>query len=200
MKTLNIQSTRPTLDITSTKAELQIVNKMRRFRTETVRPEMRVVRQAPTMKVNWKKVWSDRGFRSPDNFRQYTQQYAKQLVGEAISNIRAHGDYFMNLKGYRGSDRNPVGEWALQQMLDNQQDITMAQPIDPPEVEWDPGYVKVEWTQGDVRIEWDDDFMPEFTVTPYSVEIRLEGRAEVKITVNEDRIASNHGKKVDKKI
>ena len=52
MKTLNIQSTRPTLDITSTKAELQIVNKMRRFRTETVRPEMRVVRQAPTMKVN----------------------------------------------------------------------------------------------------------------------------------------------------
>lgn len=200
MKTLNIQSTRPTLDITSTKAELQIVNKMRRFRTETVRPEMRVVRQAPTMKVNWKKDWSDRGFRSPDNFRQYTQQYAKQLVGEAISNIRAHGDYFMNLKGYIGSDKNPVGEWALQQMLDNTQDITMAQPIDPPEVEWDPGYVKVEWTQGDVRIEWDDDFMPEFTVTPYSVEIRLEGRAEVKITVNEDRIASQHGKKVDKKI
>ena len=75
----------------------------------------------------------------------------------------------MESEGYRGSDRNPVGEWALQQMLDNTQDITMAKANRSAGGRMGPGYVKVEWTQGDVRIEWDDDFMPEFTVTPYSL-------------------------------
>ncbi len=202
MKTLNINTTRASLDISSTRAQLDIRNNVRRgFRTKTTQPRMNVENQRPQMRVNWKKVWADRGIRSPEAFSQYTRQIARQMVQEAIQNITAQGDYFGDITSYLGSNRSVVGDWATDQIANSVPELTMSPEAPSPEIEWIEGGMKIEWSPGDVEIIWEDDFMPDITVTPYSVEIKLRNHGEVKITVNEDNIPARiSGKNVDKNI
>ncbi len=201
MRTLNINSSRASLDISSTRAQLDIKNNIRRtFRVKSTPPQMHVEKQRPQMRINWKKAWADRGVRSPEHFREYTRQIARQMVQEAIQNIVANGNSFGALEQYAGTPGNLVGDLAFEQSLNQNVELTMSPGVSPPEIEWIDGGMKIEWSPGDVEIIWEDDFMPEITVTPHSVEIRLQNHGEVKITVNEDNIAQNSGKKVDKRI
>lgn len=201
MKTLNISTSRASLDISSTRAQLDIRNNVpRRFQMKTTRPQMEVTRQTPQMKVNWKKVWADRGIRSPEYFRQYTMQLARQMTREAVQKIVDSGDALGALEQYFGTSQNPVGEWAYGEMMGDIPEMQMSSALPSPEVEWTEGVMKIEWSPGDVEIIWNDDFMPDIMVTPHSVEIRLGNHSEVKITVNEDNIPQKSGKKVDKKI
>lgn len=201
MKALNINSTRASIEVHSTRAQLDIRNNVRRgFRTKVTRPQMDVQRQAPQMRVNWKKVWADRGIRSPEAFSQYTRQIARQMVQEAIQNITASGDYFGDLQNYFGTSQSVVGDWAFNETLNDNVELTMSSGASAPEIEWIEGGMKIEWSPGDVEIIWEDDFMPDITVTPYSVEINLRNHGEVKITVNEDNIPRRSGKNIDKNI
>ncbi len=203
MRTISIQTSRPVLDIRSTPAKLEIRNQLRRpFRTTTTRPEMMVERQRPKMSVNWKKVWADRGVRSPEYFRQYTQQNSRQAVQTAIGNIVACGNNSLGVENYIGTSQNPIASWAWDSMMSDIPEMSMDMTAPSPEVEWEQGYMRIDWSPGNIEIEWDEAFMPEISVTPYSVEISLKGQNEVKITVNEERVAENDatGRKVDKRI
>ncbi len=201
MKTLDIQTSRPRLDITSTRASLEITNKMRRFRSKRVAPQMTVERQAPTMSVNWSKVWAESGRRSPEQLKQYLNQVSRQNVDRAIQNFVSNGNYMLQVQNYIGKKgANPIAELSLQQMKSELPEINVAMmPQSLPEVSWDPGYVRVEWSTGELQVEWDNEYAPDIRVTPHSVEIRLSGRSEVKISVKEDRVAYDGGKKVNKK-
>ncbi len=201
MKTLDIQTSRPTLDISSTRARLDITSKTRRFTSKRVAPQMKVERQAPTMSVNWSKVWAESGRRSPEQLKQYLNQVSRQNVDRAIQNFVSNGNYMMQLQNYMGKKgANPIAELSLEQMRSELPQINVAMmPQSLPEVSWDPGYVRVEWTTGELQVEWDNDFAPDIRVTPHSVEIKLAGRSEVKISVKEDRVAQDGGKHVNKK-
>lgn len=200
MKTLDIQTSRPRLDITTTNAKLIVSNKIRRFRAKRVAPQMMVERQAPVMKVDWSRVWAESGRRSPEKLKQYMNQLSKQNVERAIQTIVGNGNYMLQLENYIGTKKNPIGDISFEQMMSELPEINVAMmPQSMPDVSWDPGFVKIEWTTGEMQIEWDDDFMPDVTVTPHSVEIRLSGRSEVKISVKEDRVPYTNGKKVNQK-
>ena len=201
MKTLSIQSSRAALDIHTTRAQLDIRNHVRRgFKVKTTRPQMHVERQMPQMKVDWKQVWANRGLRSPKYFMQHTRQLARQIVNEAIQNMVAGGDYMAQLEGYFNTAQNPIGDWAYEQMLVSEPEVVMSSGMPAPDVQWTEGSVKIEWEPGEIEIVWEDEFMPEITVTPYSVEIRLKNRAEVQISVNENSIPKTRGKKIDQKV
>lgn len=199
MKTLDIQTSRPRLDITSTRASLEITNKTRRFTSKRVAPQMNVERQAPTMKVNWSKVWAESGRRSPEQLKQYLNQMSRQNVDLAVQNFVNNGNYMLQLQNYIGKDVNPIAELSLERMKSELPEINVAMmPQSLPEVSWDPGYVRVEWTTGELQVEWDNEYAPDIRVTPHSVEIKLAGHSEVKISVKEDRVANESGNKVNK--
>lgn len=201
MKSLNINTSRASLEISSTRAQLDIQNHVRRrFQVKTTRPQMEVIHQKPQMKVNWKKVWADRGIRSPEYFRQHTMQLAKQMTREAVQKIVEGGDYLGSLENYFGTSQNMVGEWAYNNMMEGTPEIGMSSAIPSPEIEWTEGSMKIEWSPGDVEIVWTEDFMPDIRVTPHSVEIRLGNRSDVKIRVNENNIPKKSGEKIDKKV
>ena len=201
MKTLSINTSRASLEISSTRAQLDIRNHVRRsFQVRTTRPQMEIVHQKPQMKVNWKKVWADRGIRSPEYFRQYTMQLARQMTREAVRKMVESGDSFGALENYFGTSQNPVGEWAYSEMIGDIPEMAMSSAIPSPEIEWTEGAMRIEWSPGDVEIVWTEDFMPDITVTPYSVEIRLGNHSVVKVTVNEDNLPEKSGRNVDKKI
>jgi len=201
MKTLNITTSWPRLEITSTRAQTEITTKIRRFKATRAAPQMKVERKAPSFKIDWNRVWAESGRRSPDILRRYSTQKNRGKVDSAVRRIAKNGDYMMALNTYANTKRNPIAELAWQNMY---QDFSVEtnvayMPKTKPTASWDPGYVKIDWTTGELQIEWDNDFMPEVKVKPHSVEIRLSGRAEVKITVDDRRVARPSGRKVNKR-
>jgi hypothetical protein len=163
---------------------------------------MNVETKAASFKVDWKRVWAESGRRSPNYLKNYMRQKNRSKVDNAIKQIARNGDYMMALNTYVGTKRSPVAELATQEMYQrNSVETNVANmPSSMPDVTWDPGYVRIEWSTGEVQIEWDDAFMPDVKVKPHSVEIRLTGRAEVKISLDEKRVAHISGKKVNRKI
>ena len=202
MKVLNISTSRPTIDITSTRAQMQIKQTVRRhFTTKRTPPQMTVNRTAPKMKVNWKQVWANRGVRSPEFQNKYQRDMSRQKVYESIQKTNADAAFLGAIEEYAFTDTNRVGQLAYQEMLqDGIQEINVAPPNPMPEVEWDKGSLTIEWTRGDLELVWDENFRPQLTVTPHSVEISLNGHREVKISVNENGVSKPQGKKVDKKV
>lgn len=202
MKVLSISTARPTIDITSTRATMQIKQTVRRhFTTKRTPPEMTVNRTAPKMKVNWKQVWANRGVRSPEFQNKYQRDASRQKVYESIQKRNADAAFMGAIEDYAFTDTNRVGQLAYQDMLqDGIQEINVAPPNPMPEVEWDRGSLTIEWTRGDLELVWDENFRPQLTVTPHSVEISLNGHREVKISVNENGVAKPRGANVDKKV
>ncbi len=202
MDRLNVTSSTPVLDITSTRAQLNITNKFRRFKARRVQPEMKVDRKMPTFKLNWNKVWNESGRRTPDAFRQHMNQMSRRKVEQAIQSTVSTGNYLVNIQNYIGTSGSPLSQIIWQSMLNDAAVETnvASMPESSPEITWDPGHIKIEWTTGELEIEWDDNFRPNVTVTPHSVEIKLSGQKGVRISVDEDRVAKTNGKKVNKKV
>ncbi len=138
--------------------------------------------------------------RSPDSFRQYMRDTARQMVQEAIQRMVAQGDSMSQIQNYLGSSRNMVGELALEDILQVSPQIAMSSGASSPSIEWTEAKMSIQWSQGEFEIVWDDSFMPDITVTPYSVEIKIKDHAQVHISVNEDAVPQKQGKKVDKSI
>lgn len=202
MRTLNITSSRAAIDISTSRAQLQIKNTVRRhFTAKRTPPQMKVERTNPKMSVNWKKVWANRGLRSPDYQRKHTVQKGYQEVMEYIQKTSQDGEFMAALEDYCGQDVNRVGQLAYRDAIHGDiPELNVAQPNPMPEVEWERGSMTIEWVPGDLEIVWEENFRPQITVTPHSVEIRLRGKNEVKISVNEDQVSGGSGKKVDRQI
>lgn len=202
MRTISVSSSRPTLDITSTRAIMEIKNTVRRhFTSKRTPPQMQVNRTSPRMRVNWTDVWAKRGMRKPRQQSQHLNQQSYQKVHQSIQKAVQDGNFMGALEQYYDSDTNRVGQLQLQEVIQGDiPDLNVAPPNPLPEVEWEKGSLTIEWTPGDLELVWEEDFRPQVTVTPHSVEIRLRGRNEVKITVNEDNVSGRSGKKVDRNI
>lgn len=201
MKTLEISTVRPHLEINSTRARIDITNRVRRFSAKRVAPKMNVEQKAASFKVDWSSVWAQSGRRSPSQLSNYMVQNSRAKVEQAISRIVSNGDYVKHVEAYRGSAGNPIGELAWQNYMEDTSVETNVglMPETSPNIEWDPGYIHINWTTGEVQIEWDDNFRPDIEFTPHSVEIRLSAHPEVKIQVKERHIPGLQGKKVNHK-
>jgi hypothetical protein len=199
---LEITTVRPHLEVTSRRAQMEITNRIRRFSVKRVAPKMTVERKAPSFKVDWNRVWAQSGRRSPTHLKNYLVQNSRRKVDQAIQRTVSNGSHMQQIETYRGTNRNPVGEIAWQNYLnDSAVEVNVSSmPETRPDVVWDPGYVRIEWSTGELQIEWDDNFHPDVKVTPHSVEIRLSAHPEVRIGVVEKNVSKYHGRKVNKKV
>ena len=201
MMTLNIRTSQPRLDIMTTNARMNITNRIRRFSARRVSPQMKVERQGASFKVDWSQVWAESGRKSPERLRAFLNQQSHGKVSKAINRIVQNGNHLMRLENYIGTEKLAVAEVAVADSISEMPEVNVSSmPTSRPNVQWDPGYVKIEWTTGEMQIEWDNDYMPDITVTPHSVEIRVDGHSEVKLAVDEKNIAKIGGRKVNKKI
>lgn len=203
MKTLRIESADPALQMHSTRAQMRIHNKIRRFKVKRTPTRMKVENKRPKMKVNWKKTWAQMNLRSPGHLATYLKGRSRQAVAKAISKTVSEGNQVADLQYYMGTGQSPFASIAMQNMINDVPEVNVgSMPQSSPEVSWEPGHMHVEWEIGDVEIEWEEEFMPEFSVTPYSIDIRLQGRPEVHITVNEEeaRYTDTVGRKVNRKV
>ncbi len=201
MKSLKINTTWATIEATHQRAIMQINNKMRRSKVTTTRPKMTVTRERPKMNVNWDKVWGESGRKNPTQMAQQTAAQGKQAAVDATIKYSADGSYVGDLHKYHGGTTSPFAQMAVNEMSANIPEVNFGSiPRSTPEISWDEGSMNIEWESGDVKIEWDEEYMPEFKVTPHSVEIRLNGKPQVHISLSEDALMGFEGRKFNKKI
>lgn len=197
MRTITITTSRPRLDIQSTPAKLDITNKRMRPQVKTTPASMEIKRQAPKFNVDWPSYWDQVGRKSPEALRIDVGNYAFSMASEAVATISSDGDSVMRIENYNS------GAGTLAQIAGNNMEASIPQvnvgsmPQTAPKISWDPGYMHIDWEIGNVAIEWDGDFMPDFSVTPHSVEIRMAGYPEVKISLNEEALAGDLGRTVN---
>lgn len=197
---MNITTHRPRLDITTTNARLDITNRIRRMSASRTAPKMTVERTNPSFKVDWSRVWSESGRRTPSNLSGYVRQQSASKVQRAIQRTVQTGDQMKDIQNYQGS-KTPIGaDLAWRHMMEDGQVETniSSMPHSKPNVTWDPGSIKIDWSTGEVHIEWDDDYMPDVSFTPHSVEIRLTGRSGVDISVDESNVMPLSGRRINK--
>lgn len=197
MKTISIETVRPHIEIKSTKAKLEVVGSTRRgMKISRSEPELNVEHKQPTLKIDWKAYHADRGTPTPEYMRRGIVQDANQDSIEATQRFVREGDEFGNLQNYAGSG-GPVGQMARRELIDPLPEINVRSTV-PPDISWDPADMKLNWENvNDIKIEWDKYSPPEIKVTPHSVEIRVVGRPEVRITVNEDNVPKIQGKAIN---
>ena len=199
MARLTIQTERPTLDIVSTRATLNIKTPKRRCRIRTTAPRMEIQRQMPTFKLDWAHVRAQRGLGSPESVRQAELQRATQATSDAIGRIAENGKYASNLENYANRPGTVFGDLAKMNTQHKVPTINVGQGSSP-KVEWMEGKLDIEWTEGGAEIEWDEEYMPEITWTPYSVEIKLTNHSRVVIGLEEDKAPKHTGRHINMKV
>lgn len=185
------------IDIQITNAQLNITNRLRRFRMKRTQPEMKIVSETPSFKVNWDTVRSQSGLETPRYFMNSNRQKAYEKTMNAIGRIVAEGDMMTRIDNSSPDDM--VSAIAVQNMRSAIPEFNIVtMPQDLAEITWDKGVFEINWTKGSLDVVWDEEYMPEYSVTPYSVEVSIRELSRIK--VNDTGNRKLEGRKVDRKI
>lgn len=183
------------MEINTTKAQLNITNKIRRFKMKRTPPKMEITRRTPTFKVNWAEVYAESGLKRPKQFMLDNRQKAYNKVLQAIKRTAQEGDMMMNIQP-DAPDMIPV--IAEQNMRAALPEVNIGSlPENFAEFTWDKGDFEISWTDGSVEIIWDEEFQPDINVTPHSVEIKIRNFQKVKMNDNRRKIS---GSTLDRKV
>ncbi len=193
MDHLTIQTSRPTIEICSKKAMLEIKSRhTRRMNIKTVRPRMTVEKNITQLRKNWVKTGARMGQKPLAYFIQYlSDSELKKLLdpNEIIKNgsVWEEEDSLFAAHGATDSAAKKIRE-EMDEAAYGGMDLIQ------------PERMKIDWTEGEVLIEWEEDFAPRITVTPHEVVIRVKGDKGVKIRVNEEKLTFKKGKKINKQV
>lgn len=185
MKALSIQTARPTIEVCSKKAMIEIKSRhTRRMNIKTVRPRMRVERRVAPANKNWVRTGARMEQEPLEKFIKYLSDSDLKKLLDPNEIMKDDSAFTETMETGTGTHNK-----ALEDKIREQVDAF-----------FDPGHLKIDWTAGEVLIEWEDNAKPEITVTPYEVVIRVKGGKCVKIRVDEEQLPFLKGKKVNKHI
>lgn len=196
----------PRIDVHSTRAVIEIHREPMRLRVQRTAPRMKVTHTRPKFKIaNSRQLLGTQvGRRGPDAQRQKMIQQARAAMTQGIQKANDKGERLSNWQNI-GSSPNVVAQLTLSNMInEGSTPIYDTAPIPSPlpEMEWDMGDVSIDWEQGDLEMEWEGDPMPEISVTPHSVEIRLISGEVIRVGEQEAESIERqgYGKRLDKEV
>ncbi len=194
----------PRLDIHSTRAVLEIQREPMRLVVRRTSPRMNVTRTHTRFRIaNSQQLLGEQvGRRGPDAQRRRMIQRNRQAMMDGIQRTNSEAEQYSNY--YRAGDSNIVAQVSLSNMIQDSVPVydTVSIPAPLPEVEWDMGDMEIDWDMGELEMEWEGDPMPQISVTPHSVEIRLVSGEVIRVAEQEaEQIErEGYGKRLDKKV
>ena len=189
------------LGVRTTPAKMHITLPRMQMSISTESPQMEIDRQAPKFKVNWKKVRSESGLKSPSEITMAYRDSGKKGALKGAKTAVEDGNFLGELRNPGDRVAKLAHNKSMAAMLKKKQANVASMPKSMPEVEWDRGYMRINWSKHSIVIDWDGEFMPQLTIDPkYSLEIFLRTEPYFRISV-EDMIDPNMpGRLVDRAI
>lgn len=193
----SVMRNRPVLDITTRAAKVQIRRRRPQFKVRHSSPKMMVRKKTPTFRK--KRLVTPRGRKAP--VVQLSKRFIRQPLTHIskVSNILTkENDTLINNE----ENKNLVStmmEEPIETVIPKAEVSVI--PDEMIQLEWDKGYFDIEWTRDILEIEWDVDMVPEITVEPHAVEIRVRNYdGSTKSRVSRKLLNKSVGVKVDKKV
>ena len=188
--------------VRSTPAKMHITLPQMEMQIKTESPHMEIERKAPTFKVNWKKVRSESGLKSPSEITTAYRDAGRAGAHKGAKTAVEDGN-FLGDAAKKPGDRvaKLAHNKAMAAVMKRKQSNIGLMPKNRPEVEWDKGYMRINWSKHSIVIDWDGEFMPQLTIDPkYSLEIFLRTEPYFRVRV-EDMVDPNMpGRIVDRAI
>lgn len=198
MKRISVDSQMARIDVTTINAKLSVRSPKRSFRVKNTQPEMNVNVRKPTFAVDSKRIRAQRGLDSPDIHARKTVQKSKGEVMQGTHETAALGEETLALAS---TEQNVMANRAKRDMStpDVNVDVPSAteERAQPEIIE---GSTDIEWDRGDLDVKWSNGkWMPQVDVEPYSVEVNLEQKPSVRVTVHDDAefFHKTSGRKLD---
>ncbi len=201
---MRVSNPMPQFDIKTTNAVMKIKSQRLQMKVEKTPAKMTVRRTRPKMRVNWKKVFSESGRRSPDALRRYMQQRYRQMALQGIQETGSEYYQYSELQNHPSGGPNVVATVTLHNVLRSNMPVADVanMPASSPEVEWDMGSMEIEWEPAKLEITWEGEFRPKLEVTPHTVEIRLINGETIRVAENEAESLERqgYGRRLDKRV
>ncbi len=183
------------MEINTTNSQLNISNHIRRFTIKRTSPQMKITRKTPKFKVDWDKVRAESGLKNPKYFMQDTRQRAYSKIMNSIKRMSQEGDMMMDITK---DAPDMVPYIAAENMRSALPEVNIASiPESLPDVTWDEGAFEITWTKGSMEIIWDEDYEPDISFTPHSVEIKIRNFKKIRMNDKGNKL---EGRKIDRKI
>ena len=184
-----------------TPAQVHIERPHMQMKITTESPHMEIDSQAPSFRINRKKINSESGLKAPvelarvfrDNGRAGALRGAKTAKedGNFLGDLRKPGDRVAKLARTK----------TMSEIMRKKQSNIGLMPKSIPEVEWERGYMRINWSKHSIVIDWDGEYMPKLTVDPkYSIEVFLRTEPYFRIMVEEVVDPNTPGRIVDRAI
>jgi len=187
--------------VRSIPARLKITMPQMSMKVTTETPHMEIERQAPSFKLNRRKINSESGLKPPLELATEYRDRGKAGAFRGTKTAVEDGNFLGETK--RRGDR--VGQLAYNKAMSaiqkkKQYNIGLM-PKSKPEVEWEKGTMSINWSKHSIVIDWDGEYMPQLTVDPkYSIEVFLRQEPYFRVTVEDMIDPGMPGKYVDKAI
>lgn len=186
MKRISIDSQMARIDVTTINAKLTVRSPKRSFRVKNTPPKMNANTKQPTFTADTQKIRSQRGLDPSGVFSKKTEQKGKADVNSDTRQNVALGEEALALMPHE--NQNVMVNRAKRNMATDEVQVDMPDVREPRETpQIIPGTTDIEWDRGDLDVKWSNaNWMPEVQVEPYSVEVELEQKASVKVTVHDE--------------
>lgn len=160
------------IEINTTKAQLNITNKIRKFSVERTPSEMEINKEMPKFDIDMAKYYAECGLKNPKYLMNDTRQKAYNKVMSNIRRIVQEGDMMMNITNSAPDEMVPV--IARENMRAAIPELVMVpMPKSMLDITWTKGSTDVSFTKASMELVWDSDYAPELSVSPYAVEVSI---------------------------
>jgi len=184
MHRIDIEKQPAQIGVRTTHAKLKVdTQRPPQMKVSADMPEMKQERKQPAFSVDWQRVRAESGLAGPGVLSRQSAVEAQQQVLDFTGQSAQDGNYVS--RADIGGNR--VAELEKQRNFEPMKEVNLGSiPKNLPDVTWEPGFININWSNTQMRVEWDSEYMPTFSVEPYTVEIFLREKPYIKITVVEE--------------
>ena len=187
------------IGINNTPARMNISMPKVQMRVRTEAAQMDVDRQAPTFRVNRKKINNESGLKAPLALAKDFSNEGRRAALRGIGQNSKDGDFLANpdIPGEQAVPRLAKSK-AMSRLAAKKEINIGLMPQSSPEIQWDKGHMRINWSRHSVVIDWEGDYLPEMTVDPrHSVEVFLRTQPYFRVMVEESLESGRPGKYID---
>ena len=189
------------LGVHVTPAQVHIERPHMEMKITTESPEMEIDSQAPSFRINRKKINSESGLKAPLELARVYRDNGRAGALRGARTAKEDGNFLGDLRKPGDRVAKLARSKTMSEIMKKKQSNIGLMPKSIPEVEWERGYMRINWSKHSIVIDWDGEYMPKLTVDPkYSIEVYLRTEPYFRIMVEEVVDPNTPGRIVDRAI
>lgn len=197
MKVVRLQITQQMaqLGVESQDSQMNIESNKRTLEVESQPAKMSAISQGPAIKLDLSAFHANFDIKDIATIARENAQNAKAAVTQYIQKTASDADYVANCTIHV----NRLASVAKSDMLASKVPPMNSGVVPDGAIPMKgiPGKTAISWSDYSLKISWDEEFMPELSFEPPSVEVYMKQKAFIEVSTIEEYIPARTGKQIN---